>query len=345
MNKTALKKFPLVSIIIVNFNQKLLTLDCLESLDKVTYPNFEIILVDNNSSDGSTAEITKRYSSLKIVQNPTNAGFTGGNNVGLTVAKGDCILLLNNDTRVTPDFIQPLVEDMQHDEKLGIVQSKLKVMDNPTLLDSVVSFQTITGFLYHRGYLDKDKAEYQKFLYSFSAKGACILIRREVLKMGLFDNSYFAYFEETDLCWRVWLMGYKVGFEPNSVVYHKMGATSSRMSRSFMHYHSFKNRLRTIIKNSSFGTLLWMLPIHIIICICIGLYFALIGETEGSRSIYKALWWNVTNLRDTLILRKKIQTLRKVSDKAIFSQLLYNPSLSFYLRHLSLVRRSLSDDR
>ena len=340
-----MQKNPLVSIIIVNFNQKQVTLDCLDSLRKVTYPNYEIILVDNNSQDGSKEAVLKKYPSLKLVANQTNEGFAGGNNIGLKEAKGDFILLLNNDTKVDPNFLQPLVEDMQKDIKLGVVQSKLKVMDNPKLLDSVVSFQTITGFLYHKGYLDNDKEEYQKFLYSFSAKGACILIRKEVLKMGLFDEQYFAYFEETDFCWRVWLMGYKVGFEPQSIVFHKMGATSSKMNRAFMHYHSFKNRLRTIIKNSSIFTLSWMLPLHILICIPLGIYFAIIGETEASKSVFKALWWNLVSLPETLSLRKKVQHLRKVSDKAIFDQVLYNPPINFYLRHLYLVRRSLVDDR
>lgn len=337
-------KYPLISIIIVNFNQKLLTLDCLKSVNSVTYPKYEVILVDNNSQDNSISYISKKFPKLKIIKNSANLGFAGGNNIGLQEANGEYILLLNNDTIVTPDFIQPLVEDMQKDEKLGVVQSKIRVMDNPKLLDSVASFQTITGFLYHKGYLDFDRY-YNDFLYSFSAKGACILVRCEILKIGLFDEQYFAYFEETDLCWRAWLMGYKVAFEPRSVIYHKMGATSTNMSRAFMHYHSFKNRLRTIIKNASVTTIFWMLPLHVNICIMLGIYFVIIGEIEASKSVFKALWWNIMKLRETFTLRGKVQSLRKVSDHEIFSKTLFNPAPSFYLRHLSLVRSSLSNDR
>lgn len=340
-----MKKLPKVSIIIVNFNQKDLTANCLTSLKKITYPLYEIILVDNHSTDGSVESIREKFPSIKMIQNKDNLGFTGGNNAGLDKATGDYILLLNNDTMVSADFLEPLVGDLYEDKDLAIVQSKIFVMDRPEFLDSVVSFQTFTGFLFHKGYLEKDSPNYNRFLYSFSAKGACMLVKSSVLKLGLFDDKYFAYFEETDLCWRAWLMGYKVGFEPRSVIYHKMGATSSKMKRSFMHYHSFKNRLRTIIKNASFFTLLWMLPIHIIGCVGLGGYFALIGETAGSFSIFKALWWNLTNLPESLSLRKKTQQMRKISDGEIFSMVMCNPPLSFYLKHLSLVSSFLSNDR
>lgn len=338
-------KLPKVSIIIVNFNQKELTLNCLISLKKMTYSSYEIILVDNHSSDGSVQEIKKKFSRIKLIQNGDNLGFTGGNNIGVNKALGEYILLLNNDTIVSPNFLEPLVEDLESNNRLGIIQSKILVMDRPDYLDSVVSYQTLTGFLFHKGYLEKNSGAYDKFLYSFSAKGACMLINSDILKLGLFDDKYFAYFEETDLCWRAWLMGYKVGFEPRSVIYHKMGATSSTMNRSFMHYHSFKNRLRTIIKNASLLTLLWMLPTHLIGCMGLIGYFILVGETEGAVCILRALWWNLINLPDSLKLRAKVQRLRKISDGEIFNQVMLNPSLSFYFKHLSLVKNFISNDR
>lgn len=338
-------KFPKVSIIIVNYNQKQMTLDCLKSLKSITYTNYEIILVDNNSHDGSAEAVIKQYPKVKILKNSENKGFAGGNNVGLKESTGDYILLLNNDTKVTPGFLEPLIEDFTGIKDLGIVQSKMFVMDKPNLLDSVASFQTYTGFLYHQGYLDTDKPEYQDFLYSFSAKGACMMIDRRVLKLGLFDDSYFAYFEETDLCWRAWLLGFKVGFEPRSVIFHKMGVTSSKMNRAFINYHSFKNRIRTIIKNTSLFTIAWMLPLHLLLCIILAIYFLLNREIAASKSILQAIIWNLTNLSETLDLREKVQHLRKVSDNEIFATVLKNPSLSFYLKHLSLVRNYLANDR
>lgn len=333
---------PKVSIIVVNFNQRQLTLDCLKSLSKITYPKYEIILVDNASQDGSVQAIEKKFSKIILVKLATNTGFVGGNNAGIKEARGKYILFLNNDTKVKHGFLEPLVENLIKDEKLGIVQSKIFVMDDPDRLDSVISYQTSTGFLYHKGYLDKDREEYKNFQYTFSAKGACMLIKREVLRLGGFDQEYFAYFEETDLCWRAWAMGYKVGFEPKSIIYHKMGATSSKMKSTFIHYHSFKNRVRTIIKNASVATLLWMLPIHLSACLLLSLYFLISGQSSGSLAILRAILWNIGNLQSTLNLRIKVQKGRKWSDSKIFSQVLKNPSLSFYFHHLSLVQENLS---
>ncbi len=333
--------YPKVSIIVVNFNQRLLTLDCLASLEKVTYPNYEIIVVDNNSQDGSVTAISQRYPKIKQIANSTNLGYVGGNNVGIKHSKGKYLLILNNDTRVTPSFIEPLIEDFQKYPDLGIVQSKIFIMDKPDLLDNVASYLTNTGFLYHVGYLEKDKPEHRTFRKIFAAKGACMMIARKILKRGAFDSQYWCYFEETDLCWRAWVMGYEVGFEPRSVIVHKMGATSTTMRSTFIHYHSFKNRIRTIIKNVAPITLLWMLPVHLFVCLGLVLYFLLI-EINGAKSILRAFWWNLINLPDTLRLRTQVQLLRKVSDAEIFNQVMRNPPLSFYLHHLSLVRGNLT---
>ena len=333
---------PLVSIVIVNYRQPLYTLDCLKSLASITYKNHELIVVDNNSGDESVQLISKHCPKAKLLTTEANLGFVGGNNLGISHSKGDYILILNNDTKVTPGFIEPLLEAFNRDMDLGIVQSKLKVMDQPDLLDNVVTYQTSTGFLFHEGYLQPDGPKYDHYLPSFSVKGACILIKREVLKLGAFDDQYFAYFEETDLCWRAWLMGFTVGFEPKSVIYHKMGATSHTMNNIFINFHSFKNRIRTILKNAQTSTLLYMLLIHIFLCMGIGLFFMLLGKVAAGWSIYRALWWNLINFGDTLSKRREIQSNRIVSDSQIFSKVLKNPSLQFYVHHLSLVKSNLT---
>jgi GT2 family glycosyltransferase len=337
-------KQPLVSIIIVNYNQKEYTIDCLASLSEMTYPNCEIILVDNGSTDGSVAALRNlkfkiRNSKLIVVENDRNLGFAGGNNAGYKKTKGKYVLLLNNDTKVKRNFLEPLVDDLEKDKKLGVVQSKMLVMDEPKLLDSVVSYQTSTGFLYHLGYLEKDKKEYQKFRYGLSVKGACMLIRKSALRLGLFDDTYFAYFEETDLCWRTWLLGYKVGFEPKSVIYHKMGVTSLRMNSWFIQFHSFKNRIRTIIKNTSFYTFLWMLPVNVAVSLGFSFFLLFTGRFIGFVSILRAIFWNIINFADTLKARRKVQSMRMLSDKKIFSYVFKNPPFGFYARHLRLLMK------
>ena len=339
------KIYPLVSIIIVNFNQKQLTLNCLESLNKVTYPNYEIILVDNGSTDGSFEAIKNINfkilgSKLILIKNRTNLGFTGGNNIGYKKAKGKYILLLNNDTQVFKDFLEPLVDRLENNPKVGIVQSKLLLMENHELLDNVATYLTITGFLFYIGYLEKNSARYDKFIYSFSAKGASMMIKKSILKTGLFDESYFAYFEETDLCWRTWILGFFVGYEPKSIVYHKMGATSLAMKSEFTQYHSFKNRIRTILKNTSTTTLFWMLPIHLLLVIGLIVVFFLSGKRKVALAVIKSIWWNVENIGKTLNLRKKIQATRQINDYVLFKYVLKNPPINFYQKHLRLLTKS-----
>lgn len=333
--------YPKVSIIIVNFNQKQFTLNCLKSLCKISYPNYEVIVVDNNSQDGSVGAIRRMFPKIRQVLNKNNSGYVGGNNAGIRQAKGKYILILNNDTIVTPGFIEPLVQDLESDSNLGIVQSKIFVLDNPEKLDNVASYLTHTGFLFHVGYLDKDKPEYGEFMDIFAAKGACMMVRKEVLQLGAFDKEFWCYFEETDLCWRSWVMGYHVAFEPKSTIYHKMGATSTTMKSAFIHYHSFKNRIRTIIKNTSLTTMLWIFPVHIALCVGLAIYFFLSGQTGGSIAIFKAIWWNILNIGDTITKRNLIQRKRKQTDTQIFKLVMKNPPLSFYLHHLSLVKANL----
>lgn len=334
-------KKPLVSVIVVNFNQKKLTLGCLMSLRNVTYKNLEVILVDNGSDEKMNGldKFEKCFKRFEVVDSETNLGFTGGNNLGLGKTKGAYILLLNNDTKVTAGFLEPLVFDMLEDRGLGIVQSKIRVMDKPEYLDSVASYLTFNGYLYHEGYLERDLGQFNELKYALSVKGACMLIRRSVLKLGLFDDDYFAYFEETDLCWRAWLLGYKVAFEPKSLIYHKMGATSSKMNNWFIQFHSFKNRMRTIIKNASVITLLWMIPLHMLATFLFMFYLLLVGKFKGFVSIVRAFCWNIVNLRKTLVLRSNVQAKRKIGDREIFSYTMKNPSPMFYLRHLRLLMK------
>jgi len=342
---------PLISILIVNYNQKGYTKACLESLNQITYKNIEIIVVDNNSTDGSREMLKKFKNSkfparggqakLQIIENGENLGFAGGNNAGYKRARGEYVLLLNNDTKVTPGFLEPLVEDMQKDKKLGIVQSKMYVMDRPRYLDSVASYLTFTGYLYHEGYLAKDVGQFDELKYALSVKGACMLVRKSALKLGLFDEDYFAYFEETDLCWRTWLLGYKVAFEPKSVIYHKMGATSGKMNNWFIQFHSFKNRIRTILKNVSLGTLVWMMPVHLFVSLGFMCYLLVTGRFGGVASIVRAVVWNVSNISDTLRKRKKVQSLRKLDDREVFKYTLNNPSIGFYRRHLGLLMKGV----
>src|SRR3989344_3605371 len=206
-------KKDLVSVIIINWNGLEHLQKCLPSLYGQNYKKIEVIVVDNGSIDDSVSWLNKKYPKVKIVKNKENKGFAEANNQGYEITTGEYILFLNNYTKVTKTFLTELLKVLKSNDLIGGVQSKLLLMDSPTRLDSVGSYLTNTGFLYHLGVYAEDSKKYSKQLEVYSAKGACMLLKREVLKKvevegEIFDSRYFAYFEETDMCHRVWLAGY-----------------------------------------------------------------------------------------------------------------------------------------
>lgn len=331
----------LVSIIIVNWNGKNHLNKCLPSVFSQNYKDIEIILVDNSSTDGSVKWVEKHFPKVKVITNARNLGFCEANNIGYKDSKGGHILFLNNDVVVTPDFLVNLISAMKKDEKIGGVQSKILMMDDPKRLDSVGSYLTGTGFLYHKGIFEIDSREYSKTIYIYSAKGACMMFKRKLLEEikvdgEIFDSRYFAYFEETDLCHRVYMAGYKVVFVPESVIYHKLGATSQKLKKPFIEYHSYKNRICSYVKNLGFTNILRILPFHLFLCEGISFIFLLRGKVEIFIAIQKAFIWNLINLNSTLAKRSKIrQNIRKIEDKVFFGTILKNPGSKYFISQLS----------
>ncbi len=326
----------LVSVIIVNWNGKRFLKECLSSLFAQDYKNIEVIFVDNASTDDSVDYVKKNFPKTKIVSNKKNLGFAEGNNIGYKNATGDYILFLNNDTKVTKSFLTELVKVLESDKKIGGVQSKILLMDDPTRLDSVGAFLTNTGFLYHYGIAKKDSPKYNKQIDIYSAKGACMIFKREVLEKikvdgEIFDSRYFVYFEETDMCHRIWLAGYKIVFVPKSVVYHKMGGTSAKLDNAFVQYHSFKNRINSYIKNLGTLELLKILPLHILMCEAFALILLIKLKFSLFLSIQKAIVWNLAVLNATLIKRKQIQKyIREVNDMRLLHKVLRNVRFTYY---------------
>lgn len=322
---------PIVSIIIVNWNAENYLKNCLSSLKKIKSPSFEIILVDNNSIDNSVNVTKQIFPKAQIIKNSENNGFALANNQGAKLARGEFLLFLNNDTEVTPNFLQGLVDEMKN-TAVGVVQPKILLLDEKDRIDSVGSFLTITGFLYHYGFHKKDQEKYDKQIPIFTPRGACMLMRKTLFDIiGGFDNDYFAYFEETDLCWRVWLTGKKILYVPQYFIYHKRGGTSSKMRYGFLQYHSFKNRISTLIKNLSIANLLYIFPAHIIFCIIAIFAYAVKGNSQGAIAVIKAFGWNMAHVKKTLEKRKRSQSQRKLSDNDIWPLIYRSVPIKYYL--------------
>lgn len=258
------KEYPLVSLIILNWNGKKWLKQGLPTVRKVKYPNKEIIVVNNGSTDDSAEFVKKNFPEVKIVEIKQNRGYAGANNIGVKSAKGKYVLLLNNDTKLTPDFLDKLVDDLENDNSIGIVQPQIRSLIKPKLLDSVCSYLTFTGYMYHYGYMKPWKEKkYQKQLFAYSIKGACFMIRKiEYLRLGGLDEDFVCYVEETDLCHRMWLSGKKVLYEPESIMYHWGGGDMQVMTKNeTTMLRSFRNRFLSYIKNFSMKELLKIIPV------------------------------------------------------------------------------------
>lgn len=337
---------PLVSIITVNWNGIKFFNDCLSSLSRLDYPSWELIIVDNGSTDGSDNLVYrhKKLKNFKIIKNKSNLGFAKANNQGYKKSSGKYILLLNNDTIITPPFLKKMVVRMEQEKSLGVAQPKIFLIEKPKFLDNAGSYLTKTGFLSHWGFMEKDGPEFDGEQEIFSAKGACLLIRRELIeRIGLFDEDFGTYFEESDFCWRVWLAGYKVIFYPQAVIYHQLGATSKNVSQIFINYHSAKNRILSMIKNLSFVNLIKILGLHLVILLGLIFYYLFRLQFPKSWMLCKAVGWNVVRLPDTLYKRTKIQKIRLRKDGQIFPIILRQTKIREMLQHFKRVEANFND--
>lgn len=321
----------LVSVIIANWNGRKWLEECLNSLFAQDFRSIEIILVDNGSTDDSVRFVSKNYPTVTIIKNKENLGYAEANNIGFTVAKGKYILFLNNDVVVDRHFLPLLVDYLDKHPDVGAIQPKILVLDYPNKIQLVGSYLTLNGMLYHFGY-GKDETKFNEILEIFSAVGACFLVRRELIeKIGLFDKDFFAYFEETDFCWRMWLAGYKVIFYPYSKIYHKGAAAAVKLKTSFIIYHVFKNKICSLIKNLSFSRFLIIFIRHLIVCFFASIYLIFRGYPSSSVAVYRALSWNLIHLKLTLRKRHQIQQMiRKVSDNELLPKIVRRARLSYF---------------
>jgi hypothetical protein len=334
---------PRVSIIILNYNGrknlgKLLE-DCLESVLKTNYPNFEVLFVDNGSTDNSVEFIKRKFGrnrKLRIVQNGENFGFAEGNNRGIRNARGKYIALLNNDTKVEAEWLRELVKAIQSLE-VGAAQSKLLKMDNPGLLDCAGGFIDYYGYVYERG-RGQEAHKFNETDKIFFAKAAGLIVKREVLeRVGLFDPEMFMYYEGTDLCWRIWLSGYNVVFAPASIVYHASGSTTSTLQEYIPLYYYTRNKMFGLLKNYNAKNILKAMPAFLLLECRLAFDHIAMRKIHAGFAVIKALMWNLFHLKYIWNKRQISQKLiRKVPDERLM-ELILRPNPPF---PLSLILKS-----
>lgn len=339
-DRTQAERMPSVSIVIATTRGGADLEACLASIQAQPYAGLDVIVVDNGSKDPGIGDLPERFARVRLLRNEQNLGFVGANNQGIEASAGELVLLLNDDATLEPGALERLVHGLLEHPSWAAAQAKLVRMDDPSLLDTAGSFLTPTGFLIHRG--SREPAE--RFTASdeiFAAKGACLLVRREALReVGAFDADFFAYFEETDLCWRLWLAGWQVGFAADARVRHKLGATAGDLPSEFVQFHSFKNRICTLAKNLGPLRLAWMLPYHLALCLALAAWYSVRARPRLGGAIVRAVAWNAARAPRTLSKRRHVQSLRRVRDRELMTHILRPTPLRTMRSYVRLTGKS-----
>ena len=245
-----------ISVIVLNWNGRQYLPECLDSLEAQTLRDFEVILVDNGSADGSAQFIHDEYPWVKLVELPENVGFAAGNNRGREAASGEYLVALNNDTRVEPDFLAELLAAAQDSPKAGMVAAKMLNYFEPGRIDAVALKIGVNGLGYNIGVGETDRGQYEHGVAAFGPCGGAALYRRDMIeRIGFFDPDFFAYYEDFDLAWRARLAGWECAMAPKAVVYHVHSATSGESS-PFKVYQTHRNKWYVILKNWPRGVIL-----------------------------------------------------------------------------------------
>ena len=284
----------MVSIIIPNYNGEDLLYNCINSIYKnISIKDFEIIVVDNGSTDNSINRVKSNFQNVEIISSNSNLGYSGGCNLGATHASGKYLLFLNNDTEHSNEWIEKLVHFLDSNSKIAAVQPKILNIHNKKLFDYAggaggfidkFCFPFVQGRIFHT--LEEDHNQYNNPSRIFWASGAAFMIRSNIFKtLEGFDKVYFAYMEEIDLCWRAQAMGYKIYSVPDSFVYH-YGKQTIKENTIKSHYLNHRNSWILFFKNSftfNYGILIiqrlvldWMALAYSVMTLDIRRFFAIL---------------------------------------------------------------------
>ncbi len=311
---------PRLTVVIPNWNGERFLSTCLSSLRRQTYRDFETVIVDNGSSDGSVEFVRRDFPELRVIPLPENRGFSGAVNAGIMASDAEYVALLNNDTEVDPGWLGALVRAADAYPEAGFFASKLVDFHDRNLLDGAGDALRLSGFPYRLGHGERDRGQFDRPAYVFSACAAAALYRRAMLEdVGLFDEDFVSYCEDGDLSFRAQLAGYRCLYVPDAVVYH-MGSASTGGKRSATNTRlGTQNGINLLVKNLP-ASLVW----RILPSVVAGHLYRL-ATTSLSPEILKAYLSGLAGalrlLPKMLRKRKEIQGRRRVSDGYVYQLL------------------------
>ncbi|MCJ7668226.1 MAG: glycosyltransferase family 2 protein [Anaerolineae bacterium] len=304
----------MVSIIIVNWNGKHHLQRCLSAVLAQTYSNFEVILVDNGSTDGSAEFVSQQFPQVRLIRNAENLGFAKGNNIAFEFAQGDYIATLNNDTQADPHWLSELMKGIEGHPRVGMCASKMLFYHHPHIINSTGINLDRAGIAWDRRGGEEDQEGQEELEEVFGPCAGAALYKRQMLEeIGFFDEDFFAYLEDVDLAWRARLMGWRSLYVPTARVYHLYSATG-REGSPYKNYLLGRNKIWTVLKNYPAPEISIFLPV-ILFYDCASVLYALLARRDANALKGRIAGWR--ELPKVLAKRKEVQGKRSISFSAL----------------------------
>ena len=326
---------PRVCVMVLNYNGQKFLKGCFDSLLACNYPNLELMMVDNKSTENDVEFVAKNYPQVKIVQTGKNAGYSRAYNIAFKNSDAKYFIMLNNDVKVDPHWVEPLVEAAEKDDSIAALQPKILSMIDDGFFEYAGAsggFIDKYGYTFLRGRVfftvEEDKGQYDDVCELFWTSGAAMFVRASALqKSGDLDEDFVHHMEEVDLCWRINLAGFKLKVIPQSFIYHYEGATIKPQSFKKL-YWNYRNNIFMMMKNYSAASLLKYLTVRYVLD-AVNI-FSLLFQLKISQmyAIIKAHFWILSHFGLILRKRKNVQKQRRISDKQLLKKV-YQKSIVF----------------
>jgi len=333
-----------VAVLIVTYNSAPFLRDCLNSIAEQAYKDFETIIIDNGSTDGSAELVEREFPWVRVIRNSENLGFARGVNVGLQKCLDrDYVVLLNPDTRVDSNWLAELVRVADGDDRIGVCTSLVFSYDGREIAHSGGCILNLPLGIMGGYRPNEEQLRERRPFKVFYASGSSIIIRSQLLReIGLFDQSYFAYYEDVDLCWRALLRGYRIVCNPRSIAYHyESGSMMALRDLLRTEYHKEKNILATYYTNLGLASLLLLTPLFLVLRPLVNIWFSLLLFRASSKILYSRLRGVGEFFRDMSYYaekRRKVQAVRQRSDTQVFRENPGSPiKIGYFLRPIPSV--------
>lgn len=338
MAKITRTKIPFISIVIANYNGQDYLRICLISLLNSSITDYEVIVIDNNSTDASIKivnEFQKKDKRIKLIRNEVNLGVPASRNKAIASCKGEIIILLDNDTELRKDSIQQLIKPLIEDEDVGAAQALLIDFENRNLIQMAGGCLIPQAIWLIGTY---ERMEYKKVRPELGATNiiavsAALAVKKEVLdKIGGYDNLLYNYTDDLDFSWRIWIAGFRIVLAHKSIVYHYTKSVSRRSNigaNNFdIYFQLAKNSFRSILKNYEIINVIKYLPISIFVNLSRAILVLIRrGDVSALLATLYSIWWSFQNLPNTMQSRADTQRTRKFSDKKILKVVFVRGSL------------------